>query len=235
MIKTMPKTLHTNYPLSFFVGFVFSISLFQANAQTELNPNDLPQTSIKVANGNNNNEKYEITKEENEKLRAMEVSGASKEEKEKMLAELGISKSTLQGKPICFTPKTIPTEMLEKFPDLFGKEADAYLANVLILNPAISLDFNMYTESISNQKMQQVSKSISLDEKSILTWVLPNLQLMRKYNNASNLQLVQSMHMFFQHKPEIYNFIPIDMRKTLSSEEGIEQIIQTQQKYLSNL
>jgi len=238
MLKTNSKSLITNYPLSVLMGLVFSISTLNAQdraAAVKGKAQPDAKSEKEASKEGPSNEAY--NSELLEKIKQIESLDISAAEKKKMLAELGISNPEAQasGKQICFTPKTIATQSLERFKDMFGAEADAYMANILILNPAIALDFNMYAEANQNEKIQEVSKSYPIDEKSILTWVLPNLQLMKKYNNASNKQIVQSVHLFFQHKPELYNFIPIEMRNLLNSEKGIEEIIQTQQKYLSNI
>jgi len=237
MLKTNSKSIFTNYPLSVLMGLVFSFSITAIKAQNKGKTAVTPKSDGKS--------EKEVKKEETsddasnsellKKVKEIESLEVSDEEKKKMLAEIGYSYDQSLGRQICFTPKTIATQSLERFPDMFGDKADAYLANVLVLNPAIALDFNMYADASQSERSLEVSKTYTLDEKSIMLWVLPNLQLMRKYNRASNLQLVQSVHLFFQHKPELYNFIPIRMRKLLNSEKGIDEIIQTQQKYLSNI
>lgn len=213
-----------------FLLFLCISSVLQAQTNSS-SPKGAKKQDSKEAEAN-----IEKLNKENEiSIKEIENSGLSEEEKKKKLNELGLGDSRTLGNQICFAPKTIATQSLEKFPDMFGEEAKAYLANVLVLNPAIALDFNMYPETTQNERIQEVSKSYTLDERSIMLWVLPNLQFMKKYSNASDFLLMQNVHLFFQYKPELYNFIPIDMRKMLNSEKGINQIIQTQQKYLSNL
>jgi hypothetical protein len=234
MIKTIPKSLNTNYPLSLFMGLVFSISLSYSFAQAELTPNASPQTNSDSEKDANSRAKGQISKEVLEKAKAIQASDASPEEKRKMLAELGINNPQLLENQNYFSGKYIPTQLIEKLQEMYGAEAKTFLANIVIVNPAIAIDYNIYVDAEKFSKQQEISKSYVFDEKTTLLWVIPDLNLMKTYLRATNEQLVESAQLYFKNKPELYNFIPIEIQKMLQSTQEISSLLKMQLTYRSS-
>jgi hypothetical protein len=207
----------------------------KTSPKSNLNAPAKTQTSIspKQEGFQHNREAENNKREIEEKARAIEASNASPEEKEKMRAELG-KYGKANRKEICFNPKTVPTALLEKFQDIFAEEAKAYLSNIVILNEAIALDFNMYADADQAYKWAEAARGFYFDEKSTLLYVLPNLTLMQKMKGENTIELIKSVRLYFQHQPELYNFIPIEIKKMLQNPEAMLELQQKQQKYLSN-
>lgn len=197
------------------------------------------QSESKQETKQENQEEINRNREIDAKYQELEKADYSPQEKEKIREE--IYKATGRKSPfqtnafnskINFKSRYFPTPLLDKYKDVLGQNAPVYLSNIVILNQAISLDFNFYESLDEANKINDLIKDYKFEPKLVLKYILPDLIMTQKYNETSESDKVRNLNLFYQFQPEIYQFLPQEIIQMGQTKEGLSKLAEMQQEFL---
>ena len=172
------------------------------------------QPKLRTANVSEVQQQTESQNKGNEidqKIREIEKSNLSPEEKEKIINQVlkengRASKAETTAFNFNFKPLYIPTAMLSKWLDLNSNTKD-YSNNIVVLNDAISLDFNSNISQENQNALLEITTAYKMEEKLFFSYIMPSLNNPNT-NNENKGVMMHQLKLYFASQPELYAFVP---------------------------
>jgi hypothetical protein len=137
------------------------------------------------------------------------------------------NKANSEFSNISFKPKYIPTALLDKWNQILKDAGINGAQNIVILNNAISLDFNNYTSPDIQNRFQELIRNFKVEEKDAILYLLPQL-INEKRLKLDDEDIENSIKLFFAYQPELFCFVPVSLFEKLKTPKGLNSIVELQ-------
>jgi hypothetical protein len=169
-----------------------------------------------------------------EKMKSIDESDVSAEEKVKLKKDLLKSLGLLDGiyyANINFQPRYFSTTILDKWKNIVKIKFPNALNNIVVINQAFSIDYNNYFDREIDKQLTKLIDENPVSEDLAYKYILPDINFIKNNNSElKNDDLFKMIQLYFSSKPGLYNILPSSLANEINNKDFIDKINMSQKR-----